>query len=408
MDKPDHDFPIEVVQSVACRIGTPFYVYRPILARRAVEQLRIGMLEWGAGQIAYSVKTNPFGRLLCDLRRIGTMAEVVSPWELEIAYSIGFEPDKIVFNGPLKTRAAMCAVVERPPLSVNIDSIEEIQRLDSMISTLPRPVGVGVRVCPPRHGGAWSRFGLQLDSGEVDEALRRISRRPDMEVRSVHFHLGTQVKDLHRYCEAVSIAQDLWDKHSLQENVFLDIGGGFPYDHAVAPDAQPFEPYAFFRSLRRQWTGNRTPPLLIEPGRFIAAPAMAVVCAVIAAKKRDGEPTIVVLDSGTNHNVMAAFYEHQWTCLGPTGEDQPYRLCGPLCMEDDILSGTLVGPIPMVGSLMIAENAGAYSMSLGRAFIQPRPPVVLINEIGNHKVLLARESRSCSYDIWRADAPNGQ
>jgi diaminopimelate decarboxylase len=207
-----------------------------------------------------------------------------------------------------------------------------------------------------------------------------------MRLRSIHFHLGTQTQDVEKYCEMVQVARKLWDAYRFDDNVCLDIGGGFPYDHDRQFDEQQFRPPHFFSTLATAWGIGQRPSLIVEPGRYIAAPSMAVVSRVISRKPRSGEPTIVVLDSGTNHNVMAAFFEHLWSFVGISPEAE-YRFCGPLCMEDDILSGRRYSALPARGDLVATLNAGAYSLALMRAFIQPLPPVFEVREDGNYEKL---------------------
>jgi len=257
-------------------------------------------------------------------------------------------------------------------------------------------LSVGLRLCPPKENGAWSRFGIEVSTGELDEAVARILRAPSLALRCIHFHLGTQTHDLARYAEMIGTVRDIWTQHRLGSDVWLDIGGGFPYDHAVPFEEQPLSPAHLFATLADTWGPPPRPRLLAEPGRFIAAPAMAIVSRVLACKPRLGEPTVVVLDSGTNHNVMAAFYEHLWSCNETTAQAS-HRFCGPLCMEDDILSGERVSPVPKTGSLVASFNAGAYSIALSRAFIQPRPHVFAFCSDGSFEMIQSRETIQQSY-----------
>lgn len=132
---------------------------------------------------------------------------------------------------------------------------------------------------------------------------------------------------------------------------------------------------------------------------------MAVVSRVLAHKPRLGEPTIIVLDSGTNHNVMGAFYEHLWSYTETIGRAS-HRFCGPLCMEDDVLSGERHLPPPKTGSLVASFNAGAYSIGLSRCFIQPRPPVIALEKNGAHNLIVERETLDRAYAFARQPSLN--
>lgn len=385
-----------IATEIARSEGTPFYVYLPHRAAAAYKAFRSSIQPWGDGQIAYSVKTNPLLALLRNLNQWGAFAEVVSAWEFSHALAAGFSPGNIVFNGPLKTEQDLRWLCQHPPLTINIDNLDELDLIEKAIERTGSHLCVGLRLCPPKENGAWSRFGIEISTGELDEAVLRILRMPSLVLRCLHFHLGTQVRDLARYAEMVRIMREIWSRHRLGTDVWLDIGGGFPYDHAVPFEEQPFSPPSLFATLAAAWGPPPRPKLLAEPGRFIAAPAMAIVSRVLACKPRLGEPTVVVLDSGTNHNVMAAFYEHLWSCAETT-DQASHRFCGPLCMEDDILSGERVSPVPKTGTLVASFNAGAYSIALSRAFIQPRPPVFELQGCGNSRLIQHRESFEQSY-----------
>jgi diaminopimelate decarboxylase len=126
---------------------------------------------WGLGRVAFSVKTNPLFALLQDLKQWGAFAEVVSAWEFAHAIAAGFPSDQIVFNGPLKTEKDLQRVFQTPPLTVNIDSPDELETVERAIGHWGGRADVGLRLCPPRqNGGTWSRFG-------IGSALRLFQRR---------------------------------------------------------------------------------------------------------------------------------------------------------------------------------------------------------------------------------------
>jgi diaminopimelate decarboxylase len=278
--------------------------------------------------------------------------------------------------------------------------MEELDFLEEISSKLGCNIPIGIRICPPKDNNVWSRFGIQIETGEVGDAFSRIKRNPLLNLMTVHFHLGTQIDRGEVYIGAIKQAKNLWDEFQLGSEVHLDIGGGFPYQHDKCSENQEFKPINFFSILRNAWGDGKRPVMIIEPGRFIAAPSLMLVSKVLAIKQRMEEPTIVVLDSGTNHNVMAAFFEHEWHFSKVSKCKKEFRLCGPLCMEDDILSGPMSSQIPIQSSLAVMLNAGAYSLSLSRTFIQPRPPIISFIENGKCELLVPRENITASYALF--------
>lgn len=401
------------LRSPVAELGTPFYVYFPEQARRAFERFRQGVSAWGNYQIAYSLKTNPFFGLLNDMRSLGAWIEVVSDWEYDLAVRAGFSADKMVFNGPLKPYDSLLRAAQSGVRSINVDSPDEIEHLLDIATHTSKPINVGVRICPADDGGM-SRFGLEAATGEVHAAVHSIRQHARLRLTTLHIHLGTQVTSHRKYEEAIRLAQAMWQDLSLGPDVWLDLGGGYPYQHDRSLDDQAFDPVRFFAEIREQWCIEPCPPLLVELGRWIAAPAFAVIARVIACKARSGEPSIIVLDSGTNHNVMGAFYDHMWRFERTREDIKEYRFCGPLCMEDDILSGPFHGRAPAEGSLVATLNAGAYSLSLARTFIQPRPPIISLGKQNTYTTLVPRETLDSPYEAFnspshaRRDVDHGQ
>lgn len=363
------------LKRVANAIDTPYFIYHPNAVQNSLRMLQDSLLGWGDSRLAYSVKTNPIYSLLTDVQKSTAWAEVVSVPEFDHVMAVGFSPDQIVFNGPLKASG-----LSRESLGaacINIDSIEEIELLKEAAKRVGVTVRVGVRVCPPLSAPTWSRFGLNVETGEFEQALVAISTSKQLKLAGLHAHLGTQVNSTKLYLSLIAFLRNLWKTYDFPDDALLDIGGGFPFRHDSLEHQIPGQD--FFLSLAEAWGPNR-PRLVIEPGRIIAAPSMTLVSRVLSRKKRPREPDILVLDGGTNHNVMGAFFEHAWTFENISDENNDYRLCGPLCMEDDVMSGRKSGVAPKVGSLVMMHNSGAYSFALARNFIQGIPPIIQISD----------------------------
>ena len=287
--------------AMAEEVGTPFYVYLPDIANASYHGFASAIRHWGTGRVAFSVKTNPLFALLKDLNRLGAFAEVASAWEFSHAVATGFQSDRIVFNGPLKTEKDLQWILQTPPLSINIDSLNELESIETALGHSGRLAHVGLRLCPPQENGVWSRFGIEMPD-ELNEAANSHSPSRSLVLRCIHFHLGTQIHNTGRYVEMTRILKELWIRHRLDSSVWLDIGGGFPYDHSVPFEEQTFQPARFFETLGDAWGPGPRPAHYFRSQGDLAAPAMAVISRVVACKPRHGEPTIIVLDSGTNHN----------------------------------------------------------------------------------------------------------
>src|SRR5215208_3666325 len=100
-------------------------------------------------EVSYSVKANPslgVCQLIASEREAG--AEVASSGELVVARAAGFEPEDIVFAGPAKTDDELRRAVEEGIFAVNVESLNEIDRLAHIAARAGKSIGVGLRINP--------------------------------------------------------------------------------------------------------------------------------------------------------------------------------------------------------------------------------------------------------------------
>jgi len=77
------------------------------------------------------------------------------------------------------------------------------------------------------------------------------------------------------------------------------------------------------------------------------------------------------------------------------------RLCGPLCMQIDVLNEAVYLPKMASGTKLIIPNVGAYNQTQSMQFIQYRPATVLIQDNNTPRLIQRKEvfedvfSREC-------------
>ncbi|MDQ6781774.1 MAG: hypothetical protein M3Z37_11565, partial [Candidatus Eremiobacteraeota bacterium] len=125
-------------------------MFFPAVARRNFARVGALCSSLPPVQPALSVKTNPRPQLLQLALDHGFFAEVISPQELHAVRALGFDPQRIIYNGPraLEQGTVYCAFA---------DSLEAFGRY-----CMHAEIGIaGVRVRP---SGIDSRFGIQRDA----------------------------------------------------------------------------------------------------------------------------------------------------------------------------------------------------------------------------------------------------
>ena len=178
--------------------------------------------------IGYSYKTNPLPGVIKALHGAGALAEVISHFELWLAIELGVPAERIVFNGPGKTRDAIELAVHHGIGMINIDGISEIDEIARAARSAGRKQSVGIRIVT---SVGWSaQFGLSVSSGNALEAFRRILRHDCLKPTGLHFHLGTGIRDVAIYLKAVremlEFARTLRSELGIHITQ-LDLGGGF-------------------------------------------------------------------------------------------------------------------------------------------------------------------------------------
>src|ERR687890_1794995 len=254
------------ISRMAENYGTPFYLYHGEMVSDRVRRVREAL----GTEVSYSVKANPslgVCQLIAGEREAG--AEVASSGELVVARAAGFEPEDIVFAGPAKTEEELKMAVEEGIFAVNVESLNEIDRLAAIGEREGRRIGVGLRINPAaqlmgsqmRMGGTVGQFGI--DQADLAEAVRRTLSYPQLNLRGVHVYTATQVfevEPLLEHCRNIfEVALEAADVagHPLE---MIDFGGGFgvPYFEKMAE----FDLETFGEGFRRLLASYRSDPRL--------------------------------------------------------------------------------------------------------------------------------------------------
>ncbi len=389
------------VSRIAEEHGTPFYLYHGEMIVERVRRVRAAL--GGDVEVTYSVKANP-NLAVCQLiaRERLTGAEVASSGELVVTRAAGFAPEDIVFAGPAKTGEELGRAVDEDIFAVNVESLNEIDRLAAIAQREGRRIGVGLRINPAaqlmgsqmRMGGTVGQFGL--DEADLPEAVRRTLAHPGhLILRGIHIYTATQVFDaeaLLEHCRNIfEIALTTADLAG-QPLEMIDFGGGFgvPYFEKMAEfDLERFGEgfqglLAIFRSDPRL-SGCR---FVFELGRYLVADAGVYVTRVVDVKQMKGK-TFVTTDGGMNHHLTATGNMGQvfrkaypLSNLSRMGRElgEAVAVAGPCCTPLDMFGTNIPLVEPRAGDLIGVFYSGAYGYSASNlGFLShPTPAEVLL------------------------------
>jgi diaminopimelate decarboxylase len=385
------------VSDLVAKHGSPLFVFsQRTLVQRYRELYQAFSRRYAKVRLAWSYKTNYVEAICRTFHNEGAWAEVVSHFEYEKALKTGVPSERIHFNGPFKPDDAIEAAL-RGRSMIHIDNFDELVRIERIGERLNLRPKVALRVNLAVEGlQQWSRFGLNLESGQAREAAVRIVSGGKMDLVGLHCHIGTFILEPSAYGMAttkiVQLANELRSSLGVKLS-FLDMGGGFASRNTLAAQYLPgdqvtpsFERYA--EAICDALTGLDCPPqelptLVLESGRALVDEAGYLISSVAATKRLPDGRRGLVLDAGVNLLFTAFWYKHDVLPAQDTpGSPEPTVMYGPLCMNIDVLRDTLHFPPLSIGERVVFRNVGAYNVTQWMQFITLRPAVVLIGTDG--------------------------
>ncbi len=405
---------------LAQEYGTPVYVLDEATLRRRCRAYRAEFEQRCPGaQVLYAAKAYINPALAQILNEEGLGLDVVSGGELAVAAAARFPMEKVYFHGNNKTPDELAYALSCGIGRVVVDSFHELDLLNRLAGEAGQAQDILIRVSPgiDPHTHAYtttgiidSKFGFSIQTGDAARAVRAALTAPYLNLRGLHFHLGSPIFELEPYAAATDLALRFAagfreEGLALQE---FSPGGGFAiaYTRQQQPPAiaRYAETIAATLEATCQELGLARPSLLIEPGRAIIGPAGVALYRVGAIKNIPGVRTYVSVDGGMGDNIRPALYQAEYEALSAGKANHPatelVTIAGKYCESGDLLASDILLPDPEPGDIIAIPAAGAYCPAMASNYnLNPRPPIVLVNE-GRSRLIRRRESYA---DLMRCD-----
>ncbi|MEK5208046.1 diaminopimelate decarboxylase [Psychrobacillus sp. FSL H8-0510] len=344
--------------------------------------------------IGYSYKTNYLPTVLKEISHLGGFAEVVSRLEYDLALKIGVNPQKIIFNGPLKSKDDIALALENESI-INLDSFYEIDIVkDYVLQNNKRNYKVGLRanfeitidgMNPIQDGFVKSRFGFCVENGNFEKALSELVGIDNLDIVGLHGHISTQTRSLKVYEKVTQTLCDLSKKYIASTLEYIDVGGGFFGNVPKIMNLKnvpTFDDYAItICSIMNKEKIHfiKEPCLIVEPGLALVVDTFKFYCQVVDVKKNGDEYFVLV--NGSVHNIKSELSKKNTSMDFVKTNQGDYQIgnfnvVGYTCMERDYLMTDYIDDIPKPGDFLIFNNVGAYSIVLNPPFIKERPPII--------------------------------
>ncbi|AMK28789.1 diaminopimelate decarboxylase [Pseudomonas mosselii] len=351
--------------AIAERFGTPTYVY----SRAHIEaQYRsyTDALQGVEHLVCFAVKANSNLGVLNLLARLGAGFDIVSGGELERVLAAGGRADRVVFSGVGKTRDDMRRALEVGVHCFNVESTDELERLQVVAAEMGKTAPVSLRVNPDVDAGTHpyistglkeNKFGIAIADAEA--IYVRAAQLPNLDVVGVDCHIGSQLTTVEPFLDALDRLLVLVDR--LAECGIhlrhLDLGGGVGVRYR---DEQPPLLADYIAAIRER-VGERDLALVFEPGRYIVANG-GVLLTRVEYLKHTEHKDFAIIDAAMNDLIRPALYQ-AWMDVSAVkpreGEGRAYDLVGPICETGDFLGKDRVLDLAE-GDLLAVRSAGAY------------------------------------------------
>lgn len=353
------------LSAVAERFGTPTYVY----SRAHIEaqyNAYADALQGTSSLVCFAVKANSNLAVLNVLARLGAGFDIVSGGELERVLAAGGRADRVVFSGVGKTRADMRRALEVGVHCFNVESTDELERLQEVAAELGVRAPVSLRVNPDVDAGTHpyistglkeNKFGIDIAAAE--DVYVRAAQLPNLDVVGVDCHIGSQLTTLAPFLDALDRLLDLVDRLG-DCGIYLrhiDLGGGLGVRYS---EEQPPLVADYIKAVRKRLDGREL-TLVFEPGRFIVANA-GVLLTQIEYLKHTEHKDFAIVDAAMNDLIRPALYQ-AWMNVTPVkpheGQARAYDIVGPICETGDFLAKDRE-LVLAEGDLLAVHSAGAY------------------------------------------------
>ncbi len=390
------------LEALARHYGTPLYVYS---ADQIVE--RLGMFQqafYGREHlVCYSVKVNSALAILKLLADRGAGFDIVSGGELErVLAAAPAAACRIVFSGVGKTEAEIDLALRAGILEINVESEAELELLAARAAKLKKKARFALRVNPDVFADThpYISTGLREHKFGIDirQALRiykSVAGNRWLEAHGVSVHIGSQIRSTEPFGAAMERLNKLAGQLRREGIVLkaIDAGGGLGIDYHGGSFDAAAKVREYAEAIENGLSGFEG-QLLLEPGRFLAAQAGALVARVLYVK-RNGRKTFVITDAAMNDLIRPALYQahHEIVPVRPrAGKSRTVDVVGPVCESGDFFArDRKLGPVKP-GDLVALLDAGAYGMAQSSNYNTRLRPAEVLVEGGKARLIRRRET----------------
>jgi diaminopimelate decarboxylase len=407
------------VTDLAQEYGTPLFVIDEDDFRSRCRQIAAAF--GGGANVHYAAKAFLCSEIARWIDEEGLSLDVCTGGELAVALHANFPPERITFHGNNKSVAELTTAVKAGVGHVVVDSMTEIERLETIAGEagVVQDVFVRLTVGVEAHTHEFistahedQKFGLSVAGGAAMAAVERVFATDHLRLVGLHSHIGSQIFDVAGFELAarrvLGLLQEVVGQFGVDRTAQIstvDLGGGLGISYLASDDPPPMAELAAklttIISNESAAVGLPTPRLVVEPGRAIAGPGTITLYEVGTVKDVEVSTTAlrryVSVDGGMSDNIRTALYDAQYDArLVSRVSDAPAtlaRIVGKHCESGDIVVRDTWVPGDLgPGDLLGVAATGAYCYSLSSRYNMICRPAVVAVRNGRARLILRRET----------------
>ena len=352
----------------------------------------------------FASKAASFQRIYKIVAEEGMGIDTVSSGEIYTAIKAGFPAERIYFHGSCKTDDDIAFGVANRVGYFIVDNLEELTQLNKEAGNAGIKQKILVRVSPGidphtyeavSTGKVDSKFGTAIETNQAIEFIKIALEQPNLILKGVHCHVGSQVFGEDIYQRAMDIMVpfmvEVREKFGYTMDV-LNMGGGYGVrytesDPEIDIDARLAEVADHLKMLLEKYNFP-APQFLMEPGRSIVANAGMTLYTVGSIKRITGYKNYAAIDGGMTDNPRYALYESAYTVYHASKPEteEVFDVVGRCCESGDIIQPNVTLPSSTCrGDIIAVCTTGAYNYSMASNYNKlGRPPIVMLAESGDY------------------------
>ncbi|MFR9620300.1 MAG: diaminopimelate decarboxylase, partial [Rikenellaceae bacterium] len=233
-------------------------------------------------------------------------------------------------------------------------------------------------------GQADSKFGISYE--EVMENAEQIKGLKGVNIKGIHIHIGSQIRELHVFenmCNKANVIVDNLVRLGFEFS-FVDVGGGLGINYDV-PENEPIPNFASLFSIVNNHlrVGDRS--VHFEFGRSIVGECGELITTVLFNKTTATGRSLVIVDASMTELIRPALYGsyHNIENISSDSDKRAkYTVVGTACESTDVFEENVSLRPTKRGDMLTMKSAGAYGMSMASRYnLHDLPGAVYSDEL---------------------------